>query len=257
MLARVHPAPPRARGGAHGGHGQRGARPRPGRSDRAARARLCRPTSSWSTAADWRYLAYASEATSSADGGQRRPARGIGANLALAMPTRKQRRRREKNFRHEYETVLLDADGNERPLDDEEMRAERDARAQAKAEAKPAARKRERRSSAAVAGRSARSLPPSWQRALRRGGLMGGLMLVVFVFLFKNAPIADEARVGSVLCGRLHPAHLLGRPHGVSRVPATPREAGSGAEEVISCRGSGLRRATVRARAAPAPRRGS
>ena len=104
------------------------------------------------------------------------------------MPTRKQRRRREKNFRHEYETVLLDADGNERPLDDEEMRAERDARAQAKAEAKPAARKTgatdQRR------GRGMREVaPPSWERALRRGGLMGGLMLVAFVFLFKNAPI--------------------------------------------------------------------
>ena len=172
------------------------------------------------------------------------------------MPTRKQRRRREKNFRHEYETVLLDADGNERPLDDEEMRAERDARAQAKAEAKPAARKTgatdQRR------GRGMREVaPPSWERALRRGGLMGGLMLVAFVFLFKNAPIGDEARVGSVLCGRVHPAHLLGRPHGVPRVPETPREAGSGAEEVISRRGSGLRRATARARAGPAPRRGS
>ena len=28
------------------------------------------------------------------------------------MPTRKQRRRRDKTFRHEYETVLLDAEGN-------------------------------------------------------------------------------------------------------------------------------------------------
>jgi hypothetical protein len=38
------------------------------------------------------------------------------------MPSRKQRRRREKTFRHEYETVLLDADGNEVPLDPEERR---------------------------------------------------------------------------------------------------------------------------------------
>ena len=56
------------------------------------------------------------------------------------MPTRKQRRRREKTFRHEYETVLLDADGNERPLDEDELRSEREARAQSKSSAKAAAR---------------------------------------------------------------------------------------------------------------------
>ena len=39
--------------------------------------------------------------------------------------------------------------------------------------------------------------------------------------------------LGSVLRGRVHPAHLLGRPHGVSRLPAAPREAGSAAEEVV------------------------
>jgi len=112
------------------------------------------------------------------------------------MPTRKQRRRREKNFRHEYETVLLDADGSERPLDDEELRAEREARANAKAEAKPPARKtgaQEQRR-----GRGMREVaPPSWERALRRGGLMGGLMLVAFVFLFKNAPMGMRLAWGA------------------------------------------------------------
>lgn len=113
------------------------------------------------------------------------------------MPTRKQRRRREKNFRHEYETVLLDADGNERPLDDEEMRAEREARAQAKAEAKPAAA-RKAGAPAQRRGRGMREVaPPSWERALRRGGLMGGLMLVAFVFLFKNAPMGMRLAWGA------------------------------------------------------------
>jgi predicted lipid-binding transport protein (Tim44 family) len=111
------------------------------------------------------------------------------------MPTRKQRRRREKNFRHEYETVLLDADGNERPLDDDDVRAEREARAQAKAETKPAARKTGAQPQRVRGMREVN--PPSWDRALRRGGLMGGLMLVAFVFLFKNAPMGMRLAWGA------------------------------------------------------------
>ena len=48
------------------------------------------------------------------------------------MPTRKQRRRASKTFRHEYDTVSLDADGNERPVDEDELRSEREARPKAK-----------------------------------------------------------------------------------------------------------------------------
>jgi hypothetical protein len=36
--------------------------------------------------------------------------------------------------------------------------------------------------------------PPSWNRALKRGGMWGGLMLVVVVFFFQGMPLA--ARVG-------------------------------------------------------------
>jgi hypothetical protein len=107
------------------------------------------------------------------------------------MPTKKQRRRREKNFRHEYETVLLDADGNEHPLDEDERREQREARAQAKSAAKPVQGKGGRQ-------RTVREVaPPSWDRAFRRGGLMGGLMLVAFVFLFKSAPIGVRVAWGA------------------------------------------------------------
>ena len=103
------------------------------------------------------------------------------------MPSRKQRRRREKTFRHEYETVLLDADGNEVPLDPDELRAEREAKAKERAAARPAAGKQQPKSGG---GRMIREpAQPSWHRALRRGGVMGALMLLAFVFLFKNAPI--------------------------------------------------------------------
>src|SRR5581483_6953504 len=108
------------------------------------------------------------------------------------MPTRKQRRRREKNFRHEYETVLLDPDGTEHAVDPEELRTEREAKAHARADARP----KQARAGGRPAARS-RALrevaPPSWHRAFRRGGLMGGAMLVAFLFLFKSASI--EVRV--------------------------------------------------------------
>jgi hypothetical protein len=110
------------------------------------------------------------------------------------MPTRKQRRRREKNFRHEYETVLLEADGTEHPLDEDELRTERETRAQTKAKPAPAKGARQRGGS-----RPLREVaPPTWHRAIRRGGLMGGLMLLAFVFLFKNSPLGVRIAWGAL-----------------------------------------------------------
>jgi hypothetical protein len=102
------------------------------------------------------------------------------------MPTRKQRRRRDKTFRHEYETVLIDEDGNETPLTalrtrEEPKNGKSSATAQStrgKGKARPARPVREVQ-------------PPSWNRALRKGGTWGLVMLVVSVFfLFRTAPIA-------------------------------------------------------------------
>jgi hypothetical protein len=101
------------------------------------------------------------------------------------MPSRKQRRRRAKAFRHEYDLVLVDADGNEMPVDPDERRVEREAKdKQRVTKAKPTGSK------AARGGRAIRQPPqPTWDRALRRGGVMGALMLLAFIFLFKNAPL--------------------------------------------------------------------
>ena len=96
------------------------------------------------------------------------------------MPTKKQRRRRAKTFRHEYDFVIEDEEGNEVPLDTSELRAERAERERQRA--KPARTQ--------AKGRSTREPPqPSWERAFKRGGVMGALMLAAFLFLFKNAPI--------------------------------------------------------------------
>src|SRR5215213_7177386 len=44
---------------------------------------------------------------------------GASSVYADAVPTRKQRRRRRKSFRHEYEYVLVDEEGNEVEVDEE------------------------------------------------------------------------------------------------------------------------------------------
>jgi hypothetical protein len=111
------------------------------------------------------------------------------------MPSRKQRRRREKSFRHEYETVLLDGEGNEIPLAPEELRAEREAKQKERAQARPAAAKGKKQP---AKGKRPMRVPPvpSWRRAIKRGGTMGALMLVAFVFVFKNGPLPQRLGIG-------------------------------------------------------------
>jgi hypothetical protein len=94
------------------------------------------------------------------------------------MPSRKQRQRKQKSKRHEYETVWLDADGNELeepPADVLEAQSEKkkDRATPATAAKKPAQRG------------SARVPPePSWNRALKRAALLG--IVVFFLFSLTN-----------------------------------------------------------------------
>jgi hypothetical protein len=102
------------------------------------------------------------------------------------MQTRKQRRRREKDFRHDVRVYEVDEAGNEVPIAELRTREEKPAKEKPKAQQK--------------GGRPARGIrevsPPSWERALKRGGLMGGLMLVVFVFLLNNGPLVERIAIG-------------------------------------------------------------
>jgi len=90
------------------------------------------------------------------------------------MSNRKQRRRKSKDLRHDVRVYEVDEDGNEIPIS--ELRAQEDRTAEPKA--KPAQKGGSR------AGRVARPAePPSWDRAFKRGGMMGVLMIVVLYFL--------------------------------------------------------------------------
>ena len=95
------------------------------------------------------------------------------------MPSKKQRRRREKLKRHEWEYVQLDEEGNETPLEPEAVK-------KVATNGKPAATR---------ARRPVREVkPPSWNRAIKRA-----LLFVPFLFIFLSFgkhPPAIITRVG-------------------------------------------------------------
>jgi hypothetical protein len=107
------------------------------------------------------------------------------------MPSRKQRRRREKTFRHEYETVLLDEEGNETPITEL-----RQVRAKERTEKKPA------QAPSKGGGRGKGSLreppKPTWKRSFRRGGLMGALVFLAFVFVLHGGSVGSRAVIAIV-----------------------------------------------------------
>jgi hypothetical protein len=94
------------------------------------------------------------------------------------MPSRKQRRRREKELRHDYEFVYVDEEGREVEAD-EVPQPSRNGRA-----ATPARKQQRGRGSARVVE------PASWHRAIRRGLLFSPAMFAILYLLNRgNAPI--------------------------------------------------------------------
>lgn len=90
------------------------------------------------------------------------------------MPSRKQRQRKAKSKRHEWETVWVDDEGNELDEPPEGALEEKQRKEPAKATATTAKKQPAQRG----AGRIPQ--PPSWNRALKRAGLLG----IVVYFLF-------------------------------------------------------------------------
>jgi hypothetical protein len=89
------------------------------------------------------------------------------------MPTRKQRRRRAKEHRHEY--VWADAEGNE--LEDEDVPTRKQA-------------SQSRRSASPRPGREAQA--PSWRRTLKRGLVFAPIMFVTVMLLSSEQTLAEQ-----------------------------------------------------------------
>jgi hypothetical protein len=98
------------------------------------------------------------------------------------MPSKKQRRRAEKERRHEYEYVLLDEEGNEVPIDD------------------PADLKKNKEKASVPKGRGgARSArpartvqPPSWQRVAKRGLMFAPVMFLMVTIIDPKVSTAGK-----------------------------------------------------------------
>jgi hypothetical protein len=90
------------------------------------------------------------------------------------MPTRKQRRKMQKERRHEYETVWVDGEGNELEELPEDLVPAPEKRDGARPKSKATQQQR--------GGRAIRvPPPPSWQRAAKRALIIGA---VIFVFIY-------------------------------------------------------------------------
>ena len=100
------------------------------------------------------------------------------------MPSRKQRRRELKQKRHEYEFVYVDGEGNELEELPEGFEEEQKERSPARNGSKAAAKKQP---AARANTRSGRTPPvPSWNRALKRGALLGIVVFALFSFTAKG-----------------------------------------------------------------------
>ena len=98
------------------------------------------------------------------------------------MPSRKQKRRRQKLQRHEWEEVYVDEDGRE--LDPEEAE-----------EILGPVEKRSARVRQEPQGRGRRAVePPSWRRTLKRGLLFFPLMLLT-VYLLAGEGVTTAGKI--------------------------------------------------------------
>ena len=106
------------------------------------------------------------------------------------MPTRKQRRRAQKERRHEYETVWVDEEGNELEEPPEEALAEtRERRDDGKA--KPKVKAQQQRG-----GRAGRVPPePSWRRSLKRSIPWAIVLIALLVWLQSHAKSPNYAAI--------------------------------------------------------------
>jgi len=103
-----------------------------------------------------------------------------GAGIIGCVATRKQRKRRAKEHRHEY--VWEDAEGNE--LDSPDATS-----------AKP------ERSKAAPARAGREPQAPSWRRSLKRGAIFAPIMFVTVMFLSANLTLAQQVTQTALIAG--------------------------------------------------------
>ncbi len=95
------------------------------------------------------------------------------------MATQKQRRRRAKEKRHEYELVFVDEDGVERPVEREEEPRKPVGRG-----SKATTAKGQKKPSSSGGSRRGRQVqPPSWSKVLKRGAIFAPIFFATVLLL--------------------------------------------------------------------------
>ena len=100
------------------------------------------------------------------------------------MASQKQRRRRAKEKRHEYDLVEIDAEGNETVLTSSELKSESPTRAPVK--------KNQQKGGGKTTSRSGRGnpQPPSWPRVLKRGAIFAPIFFATVYLLAVFVPFS-------------------------------------------------------------------
>jgi len=105
------------------------------------------------------------------------------------MPTRKQRRRRQKEQRHEYEIVYVDGEGRE--VEPEDAKPREDRRNGKRSNKRPAQTGR--------GGRPVKEVqPPSWSRVVKRALIFGPLIFIAFSLINSGQAILSRLAVAVV-----------------------------------------------------------
>jgi hypothetical protein len=172
------------------------------------------------------------------------------------MPSRKQRKKRQKELRHEYEFVVVDEDGREVEVDPEELKARRAEKERAaKTSSTTAADGRTRGTARDGRGRPIREIkPPSWQRTFKRAGAFTAVMFLALSFLAHGGSMAGRLLLTLgygvlfvpflYLMDRMQYRQYLKRQTSAGSAPATRRAQPRTAKPVKSDKPSrrGLRR---------------
>lgn len=112
------------------------------------------------------------------------------------MATQKQRRRRAKEKRHDYDLVYIDEDGVEQPVEREDSPRKPPGRVgkgttATKSQQAPSSRKGGRR------GREVQ--PPSWNKVLKRGAIFAPIFFATVMLLGGGKMTVQSAIVQTVL----------------------------------------------------------
>jgi len=113
------------------------------------------------------------------------------------MPTRKQRRRRQKGLRHEYEYVYVDEEGREVEVDSDEV-GDRGSRRNGNRDSKRAT-ETSRGGKKGQQSRPVREVsPPSWRRVGKRALLFGPLIFLAFSVINSGQAVAARVAVAAL-----------------------------------------------------------